>query len=524
MARHIENNSFIIDPDNDKLYFNGNSTSEDITKKIKSLAEEVVETTADLPAPDGTDSYIILENKQYKILGDFYCPYQLRPPATGSCGFIPEGKALSRILFTNSTTGKHGFGGSIGSGGFFAFSDGIVVASGIAPGSGHKLFDGLAGNTDGRLFIDNGILAGFDYFGDINNLDLSIIASVIQQFRYGLVITNGNQVTIRNNTISKWQDPDLSPGPNITTTLFEVNGCTLYDIKDNKLQDGNLVNTTLYTNYIHGTISAQVTNNFIQRSAYFWNPSSKKEDDVDVLVKDNTAADGSIKDSDVSIAAVLLNNTATTTTRYEDTWQFMDMDATWTKLKGQRINIDTSDGTLTSTSLQEVDKKAITTATVETQGTNKEVSLISMQMKVTDYEVTFDNTTERVNLVSATAPQNGELVTFYFSAGTTPALVYKPVCYIVGDRVEAPASFRLYSKLGAPALVSFADDGSGTNTFKIVEPQLLEQTEKISSSTRKQYTLHYDPVIQTGCKNKVAYKDLVLTQSNLTLYQMKKSI
>lgn len=93
--------------------------------------------------------------------------------------------------------------------------------------------------------------------------------------------------------------------------------------------------------------------------------------------------------------------------------------------------------------------------------------------------VTFDNVTDTV-IEIATPRQNGDVISFYDSAGTMPTGLRKDVLNFVINKTTD--SFQVSRTLGGVA-VTFTDNGSGTNSYKIAESHGSKFSENAQNGT-----------------------------------------
>ena len=230
----------------------------------------------------------------------------------------------------------------------------------------------------------------------------------------------------------------------------------------------------------------------------------------------------------VNMEAFLIDNDSTTIIRFQDTWQFMYTTGTskeWYITRADQISLDTTDGTLISESVRSIIKDVLTRPTIESTGTNREVEAKSAQMPINGTEVTFDNATNTLTVVSGSAPPNGTLITFYYSVGTIPAALFPEVVYYT-DNASGP-DFQIFTNfriLTSKVLAAFADNGTGTNIFDVVTEQGDSQERILTSGTPEVFNLPSAPLVNFGCKNKTIVRVNNTPMNNVILRKSYKKV
>jgi hypothetical protein len=174
---------------------------------------------------------------------------------------------------------------------------------------------------------------------------------------------------------------------------------------------------------------------------------------------------GNISSSTISLAARSEGNTSTYTTIRGTSYKTLATTGiSFTSKLPERMSV-AADGTITYSGLEDVTLALDANVNCDPQTATKNLRAQPGVIKVSKRTVTFTNATDVIN-ETATPRANGDTIVFKNTAGTLPTGLDKDeVYYVVG---KATDSFQVSHTLGGAATL-FTDDGSGTNSYQLID-------------------------------------------------------
>ena len=170
-----------------------------------------------------------------------------------------------------------------------------------------------------------------------------------------------------------------------------------------------------------------------------------------------------IKNSTVSAEIQVFGNSTTTTMHAQNARVIMDVTGVFgTELN--RITVNTN-GIGTYTGVEDVEILFDGNILLEPGSSTKDLACQFVSICLPQTVVTFTNGTDLIN-DTATPLIDGDQITFKDNAGTLPAALFDDVVYFVVN--QATDSFQVEYEPG-DGVIALADDGSGTNSYKIAD-------------------------------------------------------
>lgn len=194
-----------------------------------------------------------------------------------------------------------------------------------------------------------------------------------------------------------------------------------------------------------------------------YNPGSKDHSDIDWNYDGNQG--GGVQDSSVTAVARVSGNTTETVIPAKFAWVKLAASTFETDLL-ERSAVGT-DGKYTYIGINNSKLSIDGTALVEPSTATKKLAARFLNIHAHDsYVVTFDNTTETVLGIESSIV-DGSTITFENTAGTLPVGLRSDVVYFARDVVSGVSCTLSY--LDSGAVVPFADNGTGTNSYNDCE-------------------------------------------------------
>ena len=408
---------------------------------LEALDQVIVNTVNDFPAAVG--GYITLEAKDYKINADISTTLKFKAPLGGAyCRISSIG--LQTVLEYTGTDALFEDSAMAGS----LVLDHLVVS---APSG--AVFD-LVGPSGNEVIIETCTFFDIDSIGTIKDCDTSTSLLLILSWNQGLIIDGGylfmisSTITAGNNqagavmlTTQGALDSFI-----IDTAGFVTAGAneTIFDLGGTI--DEGVVSACRFKTGAGGTVFA---------------PGSLDYKDLDFT--GNTGAD--IINSSIAVSARLTGNATVTDIPAVNAF-VIPTASTWAECPGVEIERGTlsTDGVweYTGNSAAKVILAGNIAPDPSTATKDLAARFINIHAHATQ-AVTFTNATNTINEVG-TSLVNGDLISFYETAGTLPTGLRKDIVYYVINK--AVDSFQISYTSGGAA-VAFTTDGVGTNVYSL---------------------------------------------------------
>ncbi len=484
--------------------FNGLTVNDLTTGQLFNI--KYVSTKSDFPTPSG-GIITLAPNTKYVLVSSVSLGTDSITPASGSVNVITSDTTSGNSLSYTGTGAM--FVDSALTGSLFITQIQITTPNGSVcniqdttlSGTGTILFEtmqfilcasmGTVTNVRYIAFFSQEVLCGqgwvftdndsVTYTHMNNQFGLNIPGTTLMEF-------NGNMGAISLND-----------------NFFSVNSNeTLFDIKASSTTTGAVV------------VSTQVE--LVAAGATKFAASSKDQEDPFWTYNSNPG----LPDSTISSEGYLTGNVNVTVIPTVNSWVIIEANG-WTNELSERFNIN-SEGIGTYTGIED--------ATIELNGnigpdpvlSNKELSARFCNIHShDDLIVTFDNTTNTV-LEAGTVRVNGDQVSFINTAGTLPIGLEEKEIYFVGN-VIAGTSFNLYYEDTLSTLVTFTDNGAGTNSYNYTELRGSDPQQNIVSNVPRDLAPTALVNVETGDQIAVCLQnrsDAVNINCTKAYYRVKK--
>jgi len=442
-GENIQNSGVTID-DNDNVFIPGELRVD----KLLNVVE--VYKVSDMPNTlvDGTlyriNAPLIFSNGEEKTF-----------PAGSKIEITSTNVKSNTITYSGTGTFLNGGGNII----IFTSIEFIATSTGaLFDLTGSGVASGISQNGGGWSgWIDLGTLTSFDAVSQQNML--------IVDFDSGIIM-NGVITYFSNNCL--WANPSDSGTDFITfddaiTDLSMLSVSFLPQGTEHILNIDSNANVNAFINNILSVSAA---------SLYF-NPSGLDKTSPGVNVSDSS----NIEDSTVTAELFLEGNTATTLIPAAGALVEPNLNVSWTSEDVERLTID-ANGATTSDSLRPVKLKNDSNINLAPANASKSLSIRTVMAFPTSNTVTFTNSTNLIN-ETATTLSNGDNISFRDTAGTLPSQIRKDIVYFVVNKLTN--TFQISYTIGGSA-ISFTDNGTPVNAYKVSELHGSTPTNEISSS------------------------------------------
>lgn len=374
------------------------------------------------------------------------------------------------------------------------------------------------GTNDSFIFIDAGTTGTYDIIGNsfdgVGNFFTPDVSKVITTFANDDVVIDSFSDSVAN--------PGTHTDLNFTNPTNAIRGQTILiadeaaynglqfvtSVSDDQLRveievvhstsgSGTLKRTQVtsishgfvrdQTNTISGTTNYNGTtnilqiidnDNFIIPEAFLGNDATgtvsstgKNQDSQGVLADLN----GKAASSEVSIEALLSTNALETDIPVANALVLINA-TSWVSDEEIRMSLS-SEGVTTYNGDFPANLKSDGNISLEPANATKNLSCRFIKQSALRNTVTFTNGTNIINETS-TSRVDGDTITFNDNAGTLPAELREDIVYFVVN--QAVNSFQVSYTLGGP-VITFTDDGSGTNTYAKTELHGSSPSQPISS-------------------------------------------
>lgn len=416
---------------------------------------------------------------QYKMLASVATSSRFVVPTGGTIVFTAPFQDVAELTYTGTGT--------------------LITASDLSDlridkvnilnsGSG-TLFDITGVTSPATIVMRDSFIAGFASLGSITGMPImSVLSTIFAENADGFTLTDTN---FAFDGIQYINSTDTS------STLFTITGTS------NILADFTKGIITLHPNETMFNISSGIGSSsslFIKEITRTLGPDSGtvfdvagiNETDIRMVVRD---VDG-VSDSTTSAELTLTGNTATTDIPAQNAFVEINTDVNWTSTDVERINADV-DGTSELTNPKDVKLKSDGNTNLEpTSGGAQDLSVRTMIAQPTETTVTFTNGTNLINETSTPRLVN-DLITFRDTAGTLPAEIRDDIVFhVINVTVNA---FQVSYTQGGP-VITFTDDGTPTNSYKVCELHGSTPVNTISSGSPRDISPHATVPAQTGSK------------------------
>lgn len=326
---------------------------------------------------------------------------------------------------------------------------------------------GVTGDgTESSLFFHaSGGMSGWDDLGTLTSF-ANVIQNflVIQDFDAGLKLVSCNAYLSQESTWFNFSD---------SSTDFITVDASITQMNSLNVGYFPFPNERIFNINSSATINAFIT--LVQgptTATTYFNSAGKDQTDPGVIAT-NCA---NLPDSTTSSELFLTGNTATTDIPLAGAMVEINVDVNWTD-DTERMTIST-DGTSTYNGLRSRRMAYSGNINLEPTNASKSISLRTVLLQATANTVTFTNATNLINETS-TPRANGDVISFRDTAGTLPTGIRSDVVYFVISKLTN--SFQISYTSGGSA-ITFSDDGTPTNSYKVASLEGATPTNTITAS------------------------------------------
>lgn len=326
----------------------------------------------------------------------------------------------------------------------------LSVFETICNGSENAVLFDIDGGTVSLKFPD---FLRYDSGGTVKNLGDFFVPGVTMEFiSTGISLIDCLGATVVD-TFFIAQDGN-------TLTLFDISGASsgeiqLYDnifINDDFASFINIDGATFPT-----TSAVTLIGNNLAKPVNFFATGSINQTDGRIISSNNKGVPVS-----TVTAEAILNNNATVTDIPAANAKVIIAASTWVGSEESRVTVN-SDGTSTYSGNFEAKLRLDGNITLEPASSTKELTCSFARQDSSRVVVTFTNGTNLINETSTTLV-NGDTITFNDNAGTLPVELRDDIIFFIVNQLAN--SFQVSYTSGG-AVITFTDDGSGTNSYAI---------------------------------------------------------
>ena len=361
-------------------------------------------------------------------------------------------------------------------------------------GGGRLLDFPDGGNTRGTIWFFGCFIVGdasnYCEMGTVDNYNFFTMSSIPICISWddGVYLNDINQ-TIVNSQMTAWKDNDgiLIKGGAGTFGLFSVTGAGSVMQPSATESCFNFNPSATYTNPV-------VISGVVNTGTFF---AAGSLDSTSIYLKvDNV---GGVPNSSIS-AQIDVGANSTDTDIPAAGAHVLVTSANWASSELERVTADVttaSGGVVEYIGLDDEKLKVSFSLSIDpaSAGT-KDLGARLMKICAGATTVTFTNGTNIINETS-TPRANGDVVSFYDTAGTLPAELRKDVAYYVVNK--ATNTFQVSYTAGGSA-VAFTDDGTPTNSYKVAILNGIPSTSTVSAGSPQSLTRFGVLAISTGDK------------------------
>lgn len=408
-----------------------------------------VYTSADLPT-------LLVDGVNYILHG----PITL---TTGEELTLPAGRVeINTTNVTTNTLTYSGTGTLLNGTGIVSFGSGCEISS-----TGTGTLFGLTGNgTDSLIFWTRGGFNGWSDLGTITSFPVTFFNQLtVTSFEIGL-----NFVTSDTFLMSQSNWFNLSD-QNTDYFTFDAN---IKEINVNSSGLRPIGSERIFNINSGSSVSAFINNiQFVSSSNLYFNATGFDKTSPGVIVKDCS----NIPDS-ITFAELFLNgNSASTDIPAVGALVEIAVDVNWTDgVERMTVGID---GSATLNAFNPSRLTYTGSINLEPANASKLISLRVVNLNPTSNIVTFVSVFNNLN-IDAHGLSNGDNVSFKDTAGTLPSEIRADVTYFVVNAVLN--SFQLSYTLSG-SFITFSDNGSGTNSYKVATLNGATPTNSVSAGS-----------------------------------------